>query len=265
MSRLTIYLVLVILSVFFIVADLHFSFIFGPFQKYLSGLATEVIGILITFTVVDSFLSYLDNKKHNKYRKQALRILGASFWNVGILVAQAIKASLDKIPANPGVDIPMILRSGYAKDLEHLDFIKDAPVVSKKAWVNRLSEEFKKEFAQVDSTITTYLLYLDIDFLEKVRELQKSTLVTFPQLAGGLMNNQRENYSAFPIYRGNANYLVEDMINLASIIEVIQNEKVYSTLDGLLPAFWEPNYGSKLGSARTNYASGKIFEGISIL
>lgn len=135
------------------------------------GLATEIAGVLLTFILLESYITHRDKKQFEHKRQIALRSLSMALrHHFGTTFNMLKESSLKAGKASHTLTKPNdFFNDNFYNTISYLDFSAKAPVTSNISWGQYLAADFKDFFKRLENSIDKYgagLTPIDLDLLE---------------------------------------------------------------------------------------------------
>lgn len=137
------------------------------------GLATEIGGVIVTFLLLESYISHREKRLSYHRRQVALRSLSIALRrHLGDVFAM-FKATSLEAPTEPFLltEVSQFFGDTFLSRIQYLDFAAKAPVIPQMTWVEYLALQFKDFSDRLENTADKFGLGLtpdDMDLIERL-------------------------------------------------------------------------------------------------
>ncbi len=137
------------------------------------GLATELGGVIITFLLLESYISHREKRLSYHRRQVALRSLSIALRRHLGAVFNMFKATSVKAPAESFrlTEVSQFFGDTFLSRIQYLDFAAKAPCIPQMTWAEYLDWQFKDFSDRLENTADKFGLGLtpdDIDLIERL-------------------------------------------------------------------------------------------------
>lgn len=145
--------------------------------KLLSDLSLAYLASFVFFVLVQYFP---ETKKKQKYQEIALRQLRIPLYVHARLFLYVYKSSVTEI-TNSNLDSSLedLFNDSFYKEIKAFDVTKQAPIDSKKTWVEYISQECLRFSISLEKITDKYSYYLDPNIIEAIEKLRYSHFMRF--------------------------------------------------------------------------------------
>jgi hypothetical protein len=212
-------------------------------------------------------VQYLPQKREKlKYQKIALQQLRIPINAHARLFTYIFKASSLAITNTQLSSLKELFNDTFYENIKSFNFIKQAPVNSKKIWAQYITQECLKFSVSLEKVTYKYSYYLDSNLIVLLEKLRHSHFISFfleeaevriftkdncwVHIDNILDLYKEHNYSIF-VTEGNENILEEHIECFLSLVRVY-NEICFDNQIKVDNRLWKDNIAPKVGSAREN-------------
>lgn len=175
---------LIILSIIFsAIVILYFGNFFtgGWDEDIFGGLLTEIVGVFLTFLLLESYINHRDKKQFEHKRQIALRSLSIAIRRHFGTIFNMFKASSikDGKSTHKLTNPNNFINEEFYNTISYLDFSAKAPVTGNITWAQYLAGNFKEFSEKLENSIDKYGSGFTPNDLDMLETLVSSSYASF--------------------------------------------------------------------------------------
>lgn len=150
---------------------------FGFVGDFAPGLATEVLGILLTLIFVQRILDRRQAKDRARASRGGMRRAETPLRDLSELWASIISATLPHTPARPPRTYRALFKSEWAGWVERADLTEVRYAWSDETWLESAARVIRLSRRRISEILEVYSVHLDVGLIEVLDELRDDSFL----------------------------------------------------------------------------------------
>lgn len=161
-------------------------------RDFAPGLATEVLGILLTLVFVQRILDRRQMADRLRASRGAVRRAEDPLRDLANLWADIIKGGTPRLPTRPPTTYVELFRSEWASMIEGCDLTRVRYPWSGESWAESAARIIRLGRSQISGILDTYAVHLDSRFIEALDELRDDPFLAHVETLGEQIRTMKE-------------------------------------------------------------------------
>ena len=143
----------------------------GTAESIIINIATEAIGIALTYFLIDWFISNENEKNRERIQKIAINSIRNSLFEHFVILFEIYKVSSDKLDAETAYNLKWLKSSDYLKTIRNFDITKDYNKKNSVIWKDYIQENFYRMDIVLGQVLDRYATYLEETQISNIQSL----------------------------------------------------------------------------------------------
>jgi hypothetical protein len=180
-------LILAVTLIYVLVGD-NLQFV----RDYAPGLATEVLGILLTLVLVQRILERRQEEDRARASRGGIRRAESPLRDLAELWSEMIKDSLPHAPARPPMTYQDLFSSEWTSAVDDCELSKVRYPWSGETWAESAARTISRARRQFTAILESYGVHLNTHLIEVLDDLRDDQLLTHVESLGEQLRVERE-------------------------------------------------------------------------
>ena len=164
----------------------------GLVRDVAPGLATEVLGILITLVFVQRIIDRRTLDERARASRGGVRRAEDPLRDLSDLWTEIIRGSLERLPAHPPTTYTDLLAPEWSAAIDHCDLTKVRYTWSEETWAESAARVIARARDQISGILDLYGVHLSAHFIEILDEIRDDPFLSHVETLGEQLRVGRE-------------------------------------------------------------------------
>lgn len=163
-------------------------------RDYGPGVASEVLGILITLIFVQRILERRQQEERARASRGGVRRAEDPLRDLASLWAEIVKGCLEHLPARPPKTYQELFASEWSASVDHCDTTQVRYAWSDETWAESAARIIARARDQISAILDLYGVHLNAHFIEALDEVRDDPFLAHVETLGEQLRVGRELY-----------------------------------------------------------------------
>ena len=187
-----IYTTLAVIVALVVIAHLFWGQETGFIRDFAPGLATEVLGILLTLVFVHRILDRRAGEERARASRGGVRRAEDPLRDLSDLWTEIVRGCLERLPSHPPRTYEELFSSEWSAGIDHCDLTHVRYAWSDETWAESAARVIARARDQISGILDLYGVHLNTHFIEVLDEIRDDPFLSHVETLGEQLRVGRE-------------------------------------------------------------------------